>query len=225
MSVRKMAEVWELSQQSGSALLMLLAIADFSDDDGRAYPSVSALAVKCRMGARNANLLLANLRDSGELQIRVNAGPKGTNLYRIPPLKWISPLKPPSSMKPTSLPPEAGFPKPLNGTSDEPSVNHQGTTSTRSRPKSKSALPKDFVVSAEVASWAAKNGFDQLEEQLEVFKEKCAANGYLYVDHDSAFKAAIRNDWAGLRRAAGRGGKAPAQDGFAVRDYGKGGRL
>lgn len=37
MSVRKMAEVWEHSHHAGTHLLMLLAVADFADDDGRAY--------------------------------------------------------------------------------------------------------------------------------------------------------------------------------------------
>jgi len=31
-----MARVWELSRNRGNDLLMLLAIADFSDDDGKA---------------------------------------------------------------------------------------------------------------------------------------------------------------------------------------------
>jgi len=37
MSVRTMARVWEQSQHAGTNLLMLLAIADFADDDGQAY--------------------------------------------------------------------------------------------------------------------------------------------------------------------------------------------
>jgi hypothetical protein len=62
---------------------MLLAIADFADDDGSAYPSVPTLAAKCRMKPRNANYILAALQESGELQVRQNEGPKGTNRYRI----------------------------------------------------------------------------------------------------------------------------------------------
>lgn len=83
MSVRTMARVWAESQQSGSHLLMLLAIADFADDDGNAYPSVTTLAEKCRMKARNAQVILAALRQSGELEVRENEGPRGTNLYCI----------------------------------------------------------------------------------------------------------------------------------------------
>lgn len=83
MSVRTMARVWEVSKHAGSELLMLLAIADFADDDGRAYPAVQTLASKCRILPRGAQKLIAALRQSGELQVCQNEGPKGTNLYRI----------------------------------------------------------------------------------------------------------------------------------------------
>lgn len=130
-----MSRVWDLSAHGGTELLMLLAIADFADDDGRAYPAVGTLAIKCRMSPRNANLLLAKLRDSGELEVSVGAGPRGTNSYRIKlpvaPLKCASPLKPASAsegaftLKAASSTPEAGFPKPLKPASDKPSLNRQ----------------------------------------------------------------------------------------------------
>lgn len=130
MSVRLMSRVWEYSRNSGNDLLMLLAIADFADDDGWAYPSISTLAEKCRMTSRNVNLILAQLRKSGELQVRQNEGKKGpkgtTNLYVIclPTMKDSSPLKDSSLLKDSSRTPEGFFPKPLKVSSDEPSVNH-----------------------------------------------------------------------------------------------------
>lgn len=83
MSVRTMAAVWERSQHSGTNLLMLLAIADFADDDGRAYPSVPTLARKCRMKERNARYILSELVDSGELSTQTGKGPRGANVYKI----------------------------------------------------------------------------------------------------------------------------------------------
>lgn len=122
-----MTRVWELSQHCGSDLLMLLAIADFSDDNGNAYPSVPTLAEKCRMTPRNANLILANLKKSGELVVKQNEGPKGTNRYMIRLQTPEARFTPEESftLKPVSSTPEAGFPKPLKPTSDEPSENHQ----------------------------------------------------------------------------------------------------
>ena len=83
MSVRTMAAVWERSRQTGTHLLMLLAIADFADDEGRAYPSVPTLARKCRMKERNARYILAELVGSRELSVQTGKGPRGSNVYKI----------------------------------------------------------------------------------------------------------------------------------------------
>lgn len=124
-----MARVWAESVHSGTDLLMMLAIADFADDDGNAYPSVGTLAQKCRTTSRHVNRILAVLRASGELEIRQNEGPKGTNRYRIA-LKGMTPASPltnRSPLTPASSTPDVQVPKPLTPTSDEPSLNHQRT--------------------------------------------------------------------------------------------------
>lgn len=137
MSVRTMARVWAESQHSGTHLLMLLAIADFADDDGNAYPSVPTLAQKCRMQPRNANVILAALKDSGELEVRLNEGPRGTNRYRI-----VSPVQGVQERAGGRVQTNAGVQecagvqsfastpanlcfKPLQRIADEPSMNHQ----------------------------------------------------------------------------------------------------
>lgn len=133
MSVRCISRVLEDSAHGGTELLMLVVLADYSDDEGNSYPGVASLARKCRMTSRNANYILKELQASGELRVLQNEGPKGTNRYRIilsalghsTPLKATSPLKSASPLKPTSATPEAGFPKPLKPTSDEPSLNRQ----------------------------------------------------------------------------------------------------
>jgi len=82
-----MVSVWQHSEQSGTALLMLLAIADNANEYGEAWPAVGTLATKCRMSIRNAQALLSKLDESGELVIGRQAGqptPAGpTNLYTI----------------------------------------------------------------------------------------------------------------------------------------------
>lgn len=129
MSVRTMAKVWELSQHGGTDLLMLLAIADFADDQGNAYPSVTTLAEKCRMKQRNAQVILGVLRNSGELEVRPNEGPRGTNLYRVTlaargmqntaPLQKNAPLY--SSARGGAKECAEG----VQQTAPEPSLNHQ----------------------------------------------------------------------------------------------------
>lgn len=73
--------------------------------------------------------------------------------------------------------------------------------------KQKSSVPADFVVSERVKAWAATKGYGDLDTHLEVFKSKCAAKGYEYLDMDEAFMGAVREDWAKLR--GGDGTRAP----------------
>lgn len=87
MSIKVMSSVWDHSTQTGTALLMLLAIADNANEYGEAWPSVDTLAAKCRMGRRNAQKLLIQLSESGELVIGRQVGQSTkygpTNLYTI----------------------------------------------------------------------------------------------------------------------------------------------
>jgi hypothetical protein len=92
------------------------------------------------MSARNANHILAALQSSGELQVRPNEGPKGTNRYRIvlpqgvkdssgvtdlSGVKRASGVKDSSGLKPASSPPEKSSRNPLKPASDKPSFNRQ----------------------------------------------------------------------------------------------------
>lgn len=70
----------------------------------------------------------------------------------------------------------------------------------------KTSLHEDFSISEKVKEWARKNGHTRIEEHLESFKAKCRANGYEYVDWDSAFMEAIRSDWAKLKTTGGGNG-------------------
>ncbi len=83
MSVRASAIVWEESQQKGSALLLLLALADYAHDDGtNAFPSVPTLAKKTRLGRRNIQLLLRKLEEAGEVA-PMGLVASGTVVYRL----------------------------------------------------------------------------------------------------------------------------------------------
>ena len=87
MSILIMSKVWAFSQSTGSERLILLAIADFADDEGRAYPSVTTLAKKARVSERTAQYAIRALVDLGELAIFESKGPKGCNLYRVQNLR------------------------------------------------------------------------------------------------------------------------------------------
>jgi hypothetical protein len=60
----------------------------------------------------------------------------------------------------------------------------------------KTAMPEDFGISERVVAWAAKEGFERLDEHFDSFVRKVEANGYTYANWDSALMNAIRDDWA-----------------------------
>lgn len=65
--------------------------------------------------------------------------------------------------------------------------------------KSKMTLiSSDFGISENVRKWANENNHFNLEKHLENFTDYARSNGKKYADWDSAFKRAIRDDWAKL---------------------------
>lgn len=106
MSIKVMNAVWEHSPAKGSELLLLLALADSANDSGLAYPSVTTLAQKIRMGKRNTQYLLKKLEADGLIAIGKGAGlptTRGaTNRYRLllpdPQLPMFSPAEIPEKV-------------------------------------------------------------------------------------------------------------------------------
>ena len=47
-----MSQVWKHSKHAGGSLLVLLALADFANDEGICYPSQKTLAKKSRLSGR-----------------------------------------------------------------------------------------------------------------------------------------------------------------------------
>jgi len=68
-----------------------------------------------------------------------------------------------------------------------------------------SPIPVDFDISESVKEWADKNGFNRLDEHLDNFVCQSKAKGYKYKDWDSAFRNAIRKNWANLSNGKGYG--------------------
>lgn len=87
-----------------------------------------------------------------------------------------------------------------------------GNTRAKKTRASKTLLPDDFGISDRVKAWAEQKGHKRLSEHLEAFKAKARARGYSYVDWDSAFMEAIREDWAklGQQKSTVTNGDSPA---------------
>jgi hypothetical protein len=86
MSVKIMAQVWELDLPH-NAQSIFLALADHADDDGYCYPSVGRLAWKTGYGVRQVQRTLKDLRDQ-KLAIptgSVAGGRHNTVVYKLDP--------------------------------------------------------------------------------------------------------------------------------------------
>lgn len=105
------------SNQSGSRLLLLLAIADYANADGWAWPSVSSLCQRTRLGERYVQKMLRELQEEGELEIKEREGK--SSFYRVLGVNSGSPVHP------GSLGVNGGSSQGVNPDAPKPPVNHQ----------------------------------------------------------------------------------------------------
>jgi hypothetical protein len=64
----------------------------------------------------------------------------------------------------------------------------------------KTPLPADLAITPQLRVWAEQHGYGDLAAHLDHFRDKATANGYQYADWMAAFRNAVRDDWAGLRK-------------------------
>lgn len=86
MSIRVMSIVWDRYKSGGSELLMLLALADYSDDKGECFPSVASVAKKTRLSRSQAQRVLHQLIVDGVVAVVGNwagGAPGTTRRYKI----------------------------------------------------------------------------------------------------------------------------------------------
>jgi hypothetical protein len=81
MSIPCMNRVWELSNQKGAALFLLVALADYADPNGLAWPGIETLARKTRLSSRHVSRLVTGLQAAGELLVLPRPG--RSHLYVI----------------------------------------------------------------------------------------------------------------------------------------------
>jgi uncharacterized phage protein (TIGR02220 family) len=84
MAVKFIDRVWENSQAKHAELLVMLALADWSNDAGESWPSVPKLAHKARLTDRQTRRALDELVKRGEIRRdRTNGGRNQRNHYFI----------------------------------------------------------------------------------------------------------------------------------------------
>ncbi len=90
MSVKIMAQVWELDLPQNEKLV-LLALGDHADDEGVCYPSVARIAWKTGMSERQVQRIGKKLRAAGLIVLMKHGqGGRGNPaVYRIKPQKGV----------------------------------------------------------------------------------------------------------------------------------------
>lgn len=85
MSVRWISKVWDSGREwSGSVLLVMLALADYANDDGYFWPSITSIAKKCRLSERQAQRIIRALVAEGAIEVAKHGDGRGhTTFYRI----------------------------------------------------------------------------------------------------------------------------------------------
>lgn len=97
MSIKLMSKVWEEAEVSGSELLVLLALADYANDDGTSiYPSMQSIAKKSRLSIVQARRTIHKLIAKGIVELVEMGGWDGkrnrSNEYRIVSMRGTSKL-------------------------------------------------------------------------------------------------------------------------------------
>ncbi len=132
MSVKIMSVVFDSKSLKPTERLIMLALADHADDEGRCYPSINRLCQRTGLKERAVQTNIRKLEEQGYLRIHEGAGRNGSNLYFVHPTPAAD--APPQEMHPAldapppriicGSDPAADAPKP-SGTIIEPSNKDQ----------------------------------------------------------------------------------------------------
>jgi hypothetical protein len=77
--------VWTRSESRNGARLVMLALADRADDNGRCWPSIDDLSERTKLSPRAVQKAIAALAEIGELEVENGGGRHRSNQYRIVP--------------------------------------------------------------------------------------------------------------------------------------------
>jgi hypothetical protein len=225
MSIKVMSLVWESFPRGGSEKLVMLAMADFANDQGGSvHPSISLIGRKCSLSRSQARRIVHALIKEGYLCVIGNqngGAPSSTRRYQInlSMLTRKEPITTSAGATPrTDATPSTDARQPLAPVRETPSAHasrsiiepntepsgkvlHRPSRQVRRKKCARNTLPSDWKPSAstvEKISSKYRFGVDDIERYLDVFRDSCAAKGYTYEDFDAAFRNCVRDDWGQL---------------------------
>ena len=90
MSIKLMTAVWEREDLTSTHKLVLLALADWANDEGLCWPSINRLAAKTSMAGRSVQRLIRQLEEMGFILREEEIG-KGNRYWIKMPLTQCHP--------------------------------------------------------------------------------------------------------------------------------------
>lgn len=130
MSVKWIARVWDHTEVKGTALLVLLAIADHANDQGVCWPSAPTLAHKARCSERTVRRIVEALEAQSLLVIERRPGETSLLRLVLDPGHFVTPDKMSPLTDSVRGTPDILSPTPDIQMSDEPSLEPSVEPST-----------------------------------------------------------------------------------------------
>lgn len=90
MSIKLMTAVWDREDLSSTQKLVLLALADWANDEGLCWPSINRLAVKAALTSRAVQKTIRSLEDAGFIRREEVLG-KGNRYWISAPMNDVHP--------------------------------------------------------------------------------------------------------------------------------------
>lgn len=125
-------------------LAVMLALADFADDEGFCWPAIATIARKARMAESTARSHIRTLQGRGLIRVEYNAARRGSNTYRLYPAGVNAAVTPPASG--ASTPPASGASPPASGATPTesrcptpPRAGAEPTTKPKKEPNTRDA--------------------------------------------------------------------------------------
>lgn len=172
MSIRIMSKVWDAFPGGGSDLLALLALADWSDDEGRCWPSMASIARKIRLGEKHARRVVHALEEAGYIKVTANAAGGATSRRYQIALERLTP--PAHGSPPNGGSPPAGGLYPSSGGESSPPAQGSRTVID----------PSITVKGPEQAPETPKSGKRKAGTTLKAFLDECTSSGKKPIPED-----------------------------------------
>jgi hypothetical protein len=212
-----MTLAWKMDMQAGRKMV-LLALCDSANDDGKCWPSIESLMQKCSMGERTVQQHVAAMEDADIIKRDMRAG--RSTMYNIDPRKLCTPAD--------SAPPQKLHPTPAENDGKPPQISHptpadfapRTVKEPKAEPKKKrkvargTRLPSDWILKGKHAKAAAEIEPEWSEDEIRLIGDKfrdhwIAISGQraVKVDWDATWRNWCRNEKKfGSAKTGARGG-------------------